>query len=230
MWLKRLGIILAGSLFFVLALLLLFKIFYPSGLPKTETQTPSVQFQILYKKAQDTKGRTLLYEGRGLYDGIGTGLRDVVGGRLKIEYIVGAVDSSGLVPIPNTRDFYILLVDPQTGEDLTGNIRILGAERDDLRATKIAVEDLNESAEEAQSLVGFANLILKEDLEKIIRPGDAVAVEFYFARNNLVREDSVLDGQERRIIESIVLRRYGGLGQIRKELAGESSDSVEFLR
>lgn len=221
-WPKKLAIVLSLSLFLILVLLLGLSFFSPPQKAPLE-QTREPEYEILYKKTQDTTGRTLFYQQRGFYDGIGTGLRDVVGGRVNVEYVAGAVSSSGLMSIQDTNDFYILLVDPQTGEELSGKIRILGVDKDDLRATKIVVEDLDEPAQTAQNLIGFADLLLKEDLEKLVRPGDGVAVEFY------VRQDSVFDDQGRRIIESLVLRRYGGLEQIRKELAGEG-DLIEFLR
>lgn len=221
------------NLFFpLLALVLLFSVVIGFNLlPKPETKEekqatpPSSQEDdsgfILYQHPEDTTGRTILYRNRGFfersfYGGIGEGVREF-GVDGTSPYITGLFGKSGWEEAPGG-GFYITLEDPFTGDAIGEKMRVF-IEKEAVAPNMIlAVETVRLPRPfEWLKMVDYDHQFTKEQLEKMVRPGDAVAVE-------LLRDEAgevVRDESGAPVVAHLIIRRFGGIEQVQKEVGFE---------
>lgn len=150
-------------------------------------------YKIIKVREGDHLGRTVVYEGRGTFDGAGTLVRT------EGYYLVGEVMS--LSNVPGGKDYVLSLQNPISEEPLV-DVRLVSSQE----ATKLNLERLELAGFSREgSLVYGLDAVGFEFLQSLLRPGDVVAVVPRFDEQN----NAVEDGEKRIIAESVVIRRFG---------------------
>lgn len=204
----------------------------PSSSPTTSAnpliaQAKSIGYDIIFIHPKDITGRTVFYQDRSKAEVNfrGNGIVDTKAASEStqkiISYIAGTFIS--FKEIDNSPDLYVDSIDPQTGAVLP-RVRLI-LTKDSSTKTFFRVENLlygpnhpfagvNNTTE---GDLGILSHWTKEDLNKIIKTGDAVVI-------NLVAKDqsgnliNQTDGSKELIGTLFVIRRFNGQKQIEKEL------------
>lgn len=144
-------------------------------------------YRILAIEPGDRLGRTVVYDGRGTFDGTSV----VKTGQGK-EYIVGRVSS--LAKAGTAGDSELRLEDPMTGSFLT-SVRLSAASEvpTELHLERLELSGYNPEA----SLVFTLDKLEFRELSRFIRAGDVVAV---------IPKSEEAEGM---LAESVVIRRFG---------------------
>lgn len=210
--------------------------------PTTADKTPAqlakeAGYKILLMSQDDNTGRTIFYDYRGGWGGgIGESYSEQNGTDGKTYrsaiYLTGSFVS--FEAVPESKDQYITLQNPKTGE-LFPKIRVAFADEifttEGMKSTLLTVDNLSLDPDKASSLgingrLGYMPQWGEDQLGKIIQPGDAIGISLTAVKGistNILHEEGniVTATYEPSFAGSILVRRFGGKGQIEKELASE---------
>lgn len=182
----------------------------------------SFGYDIIWMSDSDRVGRTVFYKNNDNYT-----LNPTYTGRLNgigviesgptLKYYAGVL--SEISDIPNSKDKYFVLADPQTNKLLV-IARIIIEKRGNTLGTSLRIENLSYGTSRPASGLTFddENLGLVSDFLKkdIIQKGDAVIIIPETDINNVKKE--VKDDKNNPYSSVVVIRRFAGKTDIEREL------------
>lgn len=177
----------------------------------------SLGYEIIWMDPEDTLGRTIFYNWRGEAGYGGIGVREVKNpdGTTYTRHITGIFQR--FEDIPQSKDKYLLLLDPKNNKRLP-LVRLIFEQTPTKSSSGLAVEKLSvplDVKEYGSEYIGTA-LEIGSNLEKILRSGDAVAVQLNTDGSSNFKNLKDKNGNFE--VFFLFLRRFDGKIQIEKEL------------
>ncbi|TXH01190.1 MAG: hypothetical protein E6P95_02195 [Candidatus Moraniibacteriota bacterium] len=182
-----------------------------------------IGYEIFAMEDDDTSGRSVFYDKRGLYGYDGIGLRVVQNSDTTayLHSIIG--EFLRIDDIPGSKDKYLILFDPIADREHNPVRLVLeSGEGSKIPLTDLAVENLSIIASKETALTEPKLLgTLKDrytDLINLLKKEDAVAVQLHIDSSDLAHVINMRDEKNNYIGYLLAIRRYEGEARIRKEL------------
>lgn len=188
----------------------------------------SLGYEIIWMNPQDSVGRTVFYNAREKsdYDFRGSGIVYAQFGtdsNKVASYVVGTFE--GFEEIKDSSDEYIKFTDPITGISLPRG-RVIFT-KDNSKQTNSLVENLSYGPNNPyvfkegsnENNLGLLSNWSKEDLKKVIKPGDALVLNILSKSKDGIYTNEK-DQNKEFIGTVLIMRRFGGKEQINQELRG----------
>ncbi|MDD5147686.1 MAG: hypothetical protein PHV63_04030 [Candidatus Daviesbacteria bacterium] len=246
--LLKISLILSGIIILILTIILTLNYFnilslsslfpkYFSFLPHQDLffknpligKAKSLGYTITYIDPKDTTGRTVFYEGKGIFgnNGIGEQITKNPDGSSYTSRIIGIFQE--LKDTPASPDKYLILVDLKTRKSYQPLRIILDPEKAStlsakptLPLTQLFVENLNilvNISTQNGELINEFYKLSNDEIKNILRNGDAVNMTLWptYTSDKKALTNSK-DESGKNIIWKLYIRRFGGKAQIEKEL------------